>query len=260
MTTALIDADTLIYEAALGAEKPVDWGDELWTLHAHLNEARHHFEGLVTDIKEATGANRLILALSDGDTGRRWRNAVMPTYKQNRKRVRRPVVYAPLRQFCHETYETFERPTLEGDDVLGILATHPGLVTGEKVVVSIDKDLKTIPGEHYNYGRKESFTVTEEEANYSHLFQTLTGDATDGYPGCPGIGKVTAAKILGNVDIVRPDPLSGFDPHASWPLVVRAYARADLSREVAFMNARVARICRHTDYDFEKKEVILWNP
>jgi hypothetical protein len=248
--TALIDADTLIYEASLNAEKPTEWGDELWTLHANMNEARAKFESLVSDIKTATGADRLILALSDSNSESRWRNKVMPTYKMQRKRVRRPVCYVPLRAYCHETYETFERPTLEGDDVLGILMTHPSLVKGEKVCVSIDKDMKTIPGAHYNYGRQEAYEVSEDEADYNHMMQTLTGDTTDGYAGCPGIGKVTGAKVLGLSLGVK----------LMWPAVVAAYKKAGLSEEVALENARVARILRHTDYDFRGKKVILWNP
>jgi hypothetical protein len=250
MKTALIDADTLVYEASLASENPIEWGDELWTLHASMAEARFRFDGLVSDIKEATGADTLVLALSDGDNEARWRNKVMPTYKMNRKRVRRPVCYVPLRQYCHESYTTFERPTLEGDDVLGILMTHPSLVKGEKVLVAIDKDMRTIPGEHYNYTKQEHFTIMPSEAAYHHMLQTLMGDSTDGYPGCPGIGKVTASRLL--------DGASSSDEF--WSIVVKAYEKAKLSEEVALQNARVARICHHTDYDFNKKEVILWHP
>lgn len=255
MKTALIDADTLIYEASLNAEKPTEWGDELWTLHASMNEARAKFESLVSDIKAATGADRLILALSDSNSEARWRNKVMPTYKMNRKRVRRPVVYVPLRAYCHETYETVERPTLEGDDVLGILMTHPSLVKGEKVCVSIDGDMYTIPGAHYNYEKEESFTVSRDSADYWHLEQTLTGDAVDGYSGCAGIGPKTAAKIL------DPFMVGGvFDLRGAWRAVVQTYAKAGLSEEVALANARVAKILRAEDYDFKAKEVRLWNP
>jgi DNA polymerase I len=247
--TALIDADTLVYEASLASEQPIEWGDDMWTLHASMAEARFRFDNLVDAIKEATGADTLVLALSDGDNSARWRNRVMPTYKSNRKRVRRPVCYLPLRAYCHENYTTFERPTLEGDDVLGILMTHPRLVVGEKVLVAIDKDMRTIPGQHYNYTKQEHFTVDPAEARFNHMMQTLTGDATDGYPGCPGIGKVRAERIL-----------IGEDGGPLWPRVVEAYEKAGLSEEVALMNARVARICHHTDYDFNKKEVILWHP
>lgn len=251
MKTALIDADTLVYEASLASEQPIEWGDELWTLHASMAEAKFRFDSLVDSIKEATGADTLVLALSDGDNEARWRNKVMSTYKAQRKRVRRPVCYVPLRAYCHEHFTTFERPTLEGDDVLGILMTHPTLVKGDKVLVAIDKDMRTIPGEHYNYSKEEFFTVTPEEAAFNHMMQTLTGDSTDGYPGCPGIGKVRAERILND---------SESDGWTYWDLVVAAYKKAGLSEEVALQNARVARICHHTDYDFKKKEVILWNP
>jgi DNA polymerase-1 len=109
--------------------------------------------------------------------------------------------------------------------------------------------MKTIPGAHYNYGKQESYTVTEDEANWYHLMQALTGDTTDGYPGCPGIGKVTAERVL-----------IGEHGGPLWPRVVEQYVKKGLSEEVALMNARVARILRHTDYDFKKKEVVLWTP
>jgi DNA polymerase I len=255
LKTALIDADTLIYEASLAAEKPIEWASEMWTLHASMDEARFTFDKLVDDIKEKTEAERLILALSDSDSAARWRNKIMPTYKQNRKRVRRPVVYVPLRAYCHSHYETFERPGLEGDDVLGIMLTHPTIVRGEKVCVSLDKDLLGIKGKHFNYSTGEFRTVTEAEADYWHLRQALTGDAVDGYSGCPKIGPVSAARIL--------DPFvheGGFDVQGAWQAIVKVYAKAGLSEDVALANARVARILRAEDWDFDAKRVRLWTP
>ena len=31
--------------------------------------------------------------------------------------------------------------------------------------------------------------ISEEEADYNHMLQTLAGDYTDGIPGCPSVGK-----------------------------------------------------------------------
>lgn len=248
MRTLLIDADTLVYNAALSAEVPIDWGDDLWTLHSDLGDACEHFTRQLEEIKVALEPTAIVMALSDSDNSGRWRRSVMPTYKNNRKKTRRPVVYGPLRAWVHETFNTYERPTLEGDDVLGILATHPSLIAGEKIIVSIDKDMRTIPGLLYNYGRDEAVvSISEEEADYNHLMQTLTGDSTDGYPGCPGIGPKRAAQVLD----------SAADP---WVAVVRAYEKAGLNEEVALQNARVARILRASDYNFKTKEVKLWNP
>jgi DNA polymerase-1 len=177
----------------------------------------------------------------------------MPTYKQTRKKLRRPVVYKPMREHIAKAYETFLRPTLEGDDVLGILQTRG---TEETVIVSIDKDMKTIPGLHFNYGREGATVVevSEQEANYNHYQQTLTGDTTDNYPGCPGCGPVGAQKIL---DACWSGTAFHTDP---WPSIVKAYEKKGLGEEVALMNARVARILRAEDYNFKTKEVILWNP
>lgn len=248
---ALIDADTLIFESALGVEYETEWDNDLWTLHSEFQPARAHLESSIDEIREGLQADRIILALSDPE---RFRTAIMPSYKHNRKKTRKPLVFASLREWCHEAFETFQRPGLEGDDVLGILSTHPTLIPGEKIIVSIDKDMKTIPGLLVNYAHArlsedwhgEIRMVTEEEADAFHLFQTLAGDATDGYPGCPGVGPVGAQKILGD--------------SPSWAKVVAAYAKKGLGEGVALQNAQVARILRASDYDFKKKEVIRWNP
>lgn len=47
---------------------------------------------------------------------------------------------------------------------------------------------------------------------------------------------------------------------AMWPVVVQAYEKKGLSEEVALVQAQIARICRRDDYDFKRKEVILWKP
>lgn len=256
---ALIDADTLVYSAALASERSVEWGDDLWTLHAYLPEAIDRFEGMVQEIREYVEPTEILMALSDSTPETRWRQSVMPTYKQNRKKTRRPVVFAPLRAYVHEVYDTFEREGLEGDDVLGILATRKG--EGERVIVSIDKDLKTIPGLLFNYGKPEEgiVSISEDEANYWHMFQSLTGDVTDGYPGCPGVGPVGARKLL--------DPcwfedagVRYFNDEKAWDAVEKAYRKAGLGEDVALMNARVARILRASDYDFKNKKPVLWQP
>jgi DNA polymerase-1 len=251
MRTLLIDGDTLIYEAAAATEYETQWDEWLWTLHGDLGAAIAHLDGSVAEITDKLKPDRIIFALSDET---RWRPSVMPTYKNKRTKTRKPVTYRPLREYCHETMNVFQRPSLEGDDVLGIFATHPKLVEGERIVVSIDKDMNTIPGLHLNYAKARGAddweqhvrVITAEMADRYHLYQTLTGDSTDGYPGCPGVGPVKAEKILME--------------NATWAAVVQAYKAAGLSQAVALQNARVARICRHTDYDFKNKEVILWKP
>ena len=72
---------------------------------------------------------------------------------------------------------------IEADDTLGLLAT-----SGDGYMIwSIDKDLMTIPAYHFVDG--EVKIVGEAEADYWFFYQTLVGDSTDNYKGCPNIGR-----------------------------------------------------------------------
>lgn len=254
MRTALLDGDTVIFSAASAAEQEVQWSEWLWTLHANLEEAIEYLETSIRQIVEDLGADHLVVALSCEEETR-WRPRVMPEYKANRTKHRKPIVYGPLREYVLEHYDTYLRPTLEGDDVLGIIATHPKLYPGEKIVVGIDKDLRTIPGKFYNYDKKTLEDITLKEADRFFYTQALMGDPTDGYKGCPGVGPKKAKDILDPFFEDEEPDLEG-----AWKAIVEAYEKAGLSEEVALRNARVARICRATDYDFKKREVILWTP
>jgi DNA polymerase-1 len=239
---ALIDADILAYQASSSAEQPVDWGEGMWTLHSFEDDAIALFESLITRIQDATEASKVVLCFSDKSN---WRKIVLPTYKSNRVGTRKPMLLRFLRDYAAQKYDIREVATLEGDDVIGLNAT--GKNAERYIICSLDKDLKTIPGSHYNFGKDEFFEITEEEADYWHMIQTLTGDTTDGYSGCPGVGPKTAEKIL-----------SGGGP--MWDKVVAAYAKAGFGEEEALTQARVARILRHGDYDFENNQVRLWTP
>ena len=197
---------------------------------------------------------------------------VLPTYKENRKGVRKPLVLSALKEWVADEYETFIRPTLEADDVMGILATWGKFKKGyKKIIVSEDKDMKTIPAWLWNPAKDaKPWKVSEEEAQYWHMLQTLSGDATDNYDGCPGIGDVMADRILKK------------DPHIVIPYqhtITRGkrkgetetryeesfgdfskWEKAGFGETEALTQARVARICHASDYDFKKKEVKLWTP
>lgn len=247
MRTAILDADILIYQAALVAEHEHRWDDGCWTYHANEEEGQHALKAAIEELTDTVKANDFALPLTDPD--RNWRLDLLPTYKGNRKGTRRPLLRRHLFDWCLSEYgkKAYMRPRLEGDDVAGILLTHPTLIPGEKVLVSIDKDMKTLPGLHYNQGKNLHFDINEDEADWWHMHQTLTGDTTDGYSGCPGIGPKAADKLLDTEE-----PL--------WPIVVAAYKKAKLSEAVALQQARVARICRHTDYDYQARKPIPWNP
>lgn len=246
-TIALMDGDIFAFEIAAGAEEPIHWGDGLWTLHAFEEPAIARLESRIEELGDSIGADRIIVALSDDDN---WRTKVLPTYKENRVGQRKPMLLKILKEHLAKTYECFIRPSLEADDVLGILSTWSGL-KGEKIIVTKDKDLQTIPGLHYLSHKEDEgvFEVTQDDADLWHLIQTLAGDVTDGYKGCPGIGAVRARRAL--EDLPQDE---------RWAQVVTMFEKAGLSEEEALVQARVARICRASDYDFKNQKVKLWMP
>ena len=144
MRTILIDGDIVLYKVTTACETSIDWGDDLWTLHSDLREARQRFDCWVSDMSANLKADKVIIAISGAEN---WRKEVLPTYKSNRKAVRKPLAFSALKQYCRDVYKTFEINDLEADDVLGLLAGSPGLgrIKGEKIVVTIDKDLQTPP-------------------------------------------------------------------------------------------------------------------
>jgi DNA polymerase-1 len=267
--TALIDGDLFLYQSATANEQSIQWDADTWTLSASFEAARTNFDSFVDHIAKQLECENVVIALSNYDMP--WRKQVMPDYKLARTEVRKPLCWKALREYIHETRKVFERPTLEGDDVLGILGTSKLIIPGDKIIVSQDKDMATIPGLHCNDRKaREGMAakkgksyldfvryIDEPQADYNHLLQTLTGDTTDGYKGCPGIGKVKAAAIL--APFLKEDPKE-IDAAGAWKAIVATYEKKGLNEETALMNARVARICRYTDYDFTKKEVKLWTP
>lgn len=260
MRFALIDADILIYQAAAASEQAINWGEEMWTLHVFEPDAIAAFETTLRSILEKVEAKGYLLLFSDKDN---WRKDVLPTYKGNRLTVRKPMLLKFLKEYAYEKHTCISIPTLEGDDVIGIYATHKGKLdpVHDYIICSLDKDFKTIPGKHYNFGRDEFFEINPHQADYWHMVQTLTGDATDGYAGCPGIGPKTAEKILKaaldeGTPWANPEQLRKI----YWEHVVKAYEKAGFGEEEALTQARVARILRAEDYDDVAKKVILWKP
>lgn len=261
MKTLLLDGDIVAYKAAFAAERSIQWdeADEgSWTLTADLADAKRHASELISELQDQVSATSVVIALTHSEN---WRKVLYPAYKAQRKNVRKPVLLKAMRQFFVEAYETFERPTLEADDVLGILATGR-IVNGPKIIASIDKDLLQIPGQHLNIDKRTVTVISERDGTLRHLLQTLTGDAVDNYPGLPGCGEVRAGRLLDNADRMCAEANAGRPATVTeyWPVIVEAYIKKGLTADDALTQARIARICRATDYDFTSKSVRLWNP
>jgi DNA polymerase-1 len=82
------------------------------------------------------------------------------------------------------------------------------------------------------------------------MTQTLMGDNADGYKGCKGIGEKKAMDLL--KDATTLDEM--------WEIVEKTYMKQGQMPLDALVNARVARILRHGDYNFKTNKVKLWTP
>jgi len=235
--TLLLDADILLFQASVVVEKEAQWDNDVWTLMSDPVDAIVVLEDTIATFEEDTGiaSDDMVFALSDS---KNFRYDVTDKYKSNRKGKRKPLCYPSVKEHLISKYATMVYPNLEGDDVLGLLQTDT------TAIWSADKDLKQIPGVHWVDDDWE--VITEEEADWFFLYQVLVGDPSDGYGGCPGVGKVGAEKLL------NADP--------SWETVVTAYEKKGLFEADALITAHQARILRAGEYDIKKQYPILWSP
>lgn len=263
----LIDFDQYCHRCCAATERDVKFDDENHILASNEEEAWDTLTGAIRELQQHFGTDEIVMCATDYNSPG-FRLSIDPTYKAHRV-TRKPLCYWDVRKRAEETWKCVSFPGLEADDVMGILATKPGRT--ERIIISRDKDMKTIPAKVWN--GKEFLNVDKEEADYFHLYQTLIGDASDGYKGCPGVGPKKAEALLepfvfksgpGTRDCAQGMGCKGClrccTSAIAWPTIVAAYEKAGLTADDALRQARLARILRWEDWDTRKKEVKLWEP
>jgi DNA polymerase-1 len=246
-TILLLDGDQYLHRACAAVERDVRWDEENHVLSSNEVEAYEVVEGSIKKTLDYLGHTKHVLCFSDTDKLNFRKDLVDATYKSQRVGQRKPLCFADLKRKMQAELKCVSFPGLEADDVMGILATKPSdLCAYDRIIVSRDKDMRTIPTKVWDGTRLHDISL--EDADYMHFYQTLIGDASDGYKGCPGIGPKKAEKIL---DVAPAD---------RWLAVVAAFDAAGLPKAYALRQARLARILRWSDWDSEKKEVKLWQP
>jgi DNA polymerase-1 len=244
-TRLLIDGDILTYRTCWAVQNEVRWDDDIVTTATNIAELESQSVSTVEYWREKFNVeDKENITICFSDRSNNFRRKIFPEYKANRKGSKKPLAYNHLEQFLIKRYNSFVLDNCEADDALGVLATGE---KGRNIILSIDKDMMTIPCEYFNMDSEDLMEIDTELADYMFFYQTLTGDAVDNYKGCPGIGKKKAHDLLRELG-------------ATWKTVVDAFKRAGLTEEDALVQARVARILRVEDYDLGKEEVILWKP
>lgn len=250
--TPVIDGDMFVFKATAATEYEIEWGNNLWTLHGYLDDGIFAFKNLMAEVYNnlykklplEVLLTEPILAFSDPNEN--FRKRLLPTYKGNRIGKRKPVTYNPLREWVEHNYHCISYPSLEGDDVMGILATEPDKEC-PCILVSGDKDFKTVPCDFYDFNKDTLTHITERDAMRNHAIQTLTGDVADNYKGCPGYGPVKAKRLLEKVEDAD-----------VWKEVIKAYREAGVAAKDILTQARCAHILQAGEAD-DYGRIKLWS-
>jgi|TARA_Y100000401_G_scaffold94706_1_gene81240 DNA polymerase-1 len=236
----LIDSDFLAYKAAQACEIGIDFGEDVIIAQSQFSEVLKVFHNELNKVTKAMMEDNFILYFS---STKNFRKKIYPDYKGHRMK-RKPLGYKRLVNYCRENHNFKLIEGLEADDTIGIEATR--FADPSNIIVSPDKDMRQIPSTLWNL-TDDVTEITKDDGDRWHLIQSLSGDPTDGYSGCPGIGVKRATELLDKNE-------------NKWEAVCKAYRDRGLSDDDALLNARLAKILRNEDYDHDRNQPILWTP
>lgn len=202
MKTALIDADSIIhivsYHNAL-PEHMVEMSKELnpeeadaalMELYKTKDTAaiEAHVGQFINDILNAVDATHYLGFVGDrkGSDTFRHKLAVTKPYKGQRKSSPHWVKYWKpiIIDYMVREWGFIELSNIEADDACAICQTH----LENTIICSPDKDLKQVPGEHYDYKKVEFATISLVEGQRRFYSQLIVGDTIDNICGAPGLG------------------------------------------------------------------------
>lgn len=221
MPYPVIDGDGLIYRCGFAAQHRVyEFDDKEFKSKKELNAYLDSFSGgmdismpytfrieaepMENALANIKGAMSSILNFLEADKYKLFISSNTPTfrdklakikpYKGNRADVDKPIHYDACRKYLKEAWLAKECFGIEADDACGI---HQ-FKYEDSVIVSNDKDMRQIPGFHYDWTKEGAKVVyvDEDEALYQKYVQVLSGDPTDNIEGIPGLGDKGAAKLL----------------------------------------------------------------
>lgn len=153
------------------------------------------------------------------DHGKTFRHEVFPAYKAQREET--PEDIRQSVPIIKQILEAMRIPILqvdgfEADDVIGTVATRFGADGIDTFMLTPDKDYGQLIGPRVfmfrprHGGGYETLGEKEVESKYGIPtpaqvidLLALMGDSADNFPGCPGVGEKTAAKLInqfGSID------------------------------------------------------------
>ena len=164
------------------------------------------------------------------DHGKTFRHEAFPAYKAQREETPEDIrASVPIIKDILEAYHipVLQADGFEADDVIGTLATAAGREGIETYMLTPDKDYgQLVGGNVFIYRPRHGGgydTLGESEVTQKYGIATtaqvidllaLMGDSADNFPGCPGVGEKTAAKLItqfGSIDnlLAHTDEIKG---------------------------------------------------
>lgn len=217
---ALIDADTLIYTAALATESRVElmpqesYSDEEWSAilanptydegdnsiyESDLGMLLWHARTKLDKILDMTGCQDYELHFTYGKESFRYK--LYPEYKMNRKYIRRPMYLVEAKDWFVNNDKGVKHTYVEADDaVVWLKRNYP-----EKYILCcVDKDVyNAVEGHHFNYYESGKFNknmhwvdTLKEDAEMWPYMQAIIGDKSDNIIGLHGIGPAKVKKLI----------------------------------------------------------------
>ena len=184
--TLLIDADYLIYNSCCACEQDTRWNEWEHTLHTDERDIMNLIENRLAFYQSVAGSKHdVVMCFSSYPT---FRHEIFPEYKINRLGKRKPLALKDIIKKIKDEYNSEYLDGLEGDDVLGLLATSNKYK--DPIIVSVDKDMRTIPCKLLAGDDLE--LINKRQADRNWMKQACSGDPTDNYKGIPGVGLVGA--------------------------------------------------------------------
>ena len=161
-------------------------------------QVRNHVKEFISNILLNTNSDYTSMVYQDKDH-QNFRKYFYPDYKSNR--LPKPEFLIHWGDVILDEFKqlgAIGTKIIESDDVLNI-GYNKFKSQYNVIIVSADKDLNQIPGQHYNPKKNVGYYVSEQEALDNKLIQILMGDSTDGIRGIEGVGPKTAIKLLEGV-------------------------------------------------------------
>ncbi len=162
-------------------------------------------------------------------------------------RAQIPVIQDVLRAY---QIPIFEKEGFEADDVMATLATRFSNKKVDVVIITDDKDMSQLMGEHvFIYSPRQEKMLTEQDVKdkfgvpSSSIVDllSLAGDSSDNIPGVDGIGQVSAVKLLtayGSLDKIY-QHLEDIKPISLQEKLKIGRDQAKLSQELALVDTQV---------------------